>query len=137
MKRALIILLAGSALAACHREESPPLHTVATAAEDAPAQSAPRTPTQPVQPADAQRAPAAKVPPAEALNDTFIEGKIRASVMTDPSMKGADVSVNSDHGVVSLAGTVKSQEQSAIASAHAQQEDGVMRVENTLVVQAD
>jgi osmotically-inducible protein OsmY len=47
-------------------------------------------------------------------------------------MSGADVSVNTDHGVVTLTGNVKSQEQTAIASAHAQRQDGVMRVDNHL-----
>jgi len=54
--------------------------------------------------------------------------------MTDPAMGGADVSVNTDRGVVSLTGVVASQEQAAVASAHAQREDGVMRVDNHLAV---
>jgi len=48
------------------------------------------------------------------------------------TMTGSDVSVNTDHGVVMLTGSVKSQEQSAIASAHAQRQDGVMRVDTHL-----
>jgi osmotically-inducible protein OsmY len=47
-------------------------------------------------------------------------------------MAGADVSVNTDGGVVSLTGTVKSQEQAAFASAHAQRYDGIMRVDSHL-----
>jgi osmotically-inducible protein OsmY len=47
-------------------------------------------------------------------------------------MAGSDVSVNTDRGVVSLTGVVKSQEQAAIASGHAQRQDGVMRVDNML-----
>lgn len=68
----------------------------------------------------------------EAMSDTVISGRIKAAILTDPGMGGADVSVNTDHGVVTLTGTVKSQEQTAIASAHAQREDGVMRVDNHL-----
>jgi hyperosmotically inducible periplasmic protein len=52
--------------------------------------------------------------------------------LADSAMAGADVSVNTDAGVVTLTGTVKSQEQAAIASAHAQHYDGVMRVDNHL-----
>jgi hyperosmotically inducible protein len=70
----------------------------------------------------------------DALSDAVITGKIKAAILTDPGMAGADVSVNTDRGVVSLAGTVRSQEQTAIASAHAQREDGVMRVDNHLAM---
>jgi osmotically-inducible protein OsmY len=69
---------------------------------------------------------------ADALSDTVISGRIKAAILTDPGMGGSDVSVNTDHGVVTLTGTVKSQEQTAIASAHAQRQDGVMRVDTHL-----
>ena len=69
---------------------------------------------------------------ADALSDTVLSGRIKAAILTDPGMTGADVSVNTDHGVVTLTGTVKSQEQTAIASAHAQRQDGVMRVDSHL-----
>jgi osmotically-inducible protein OsmY len=70
----------------------------------------------------------------EPLNDVALAGRIRASLLADPALAGADISVNADRGVVVLTGTVKSQEQVAIASAHAQREDGVMRVDNHLGV---
>ena len=70
--------------------------------------------------------------PTEALSDTVITAKVKAEILNDPGMAGADVSVNTDKGVVFLAGTVKSQEQAALASAHAQRQDGVMRVDNHL-----
>jgi hyperosmotically inducible protein len=69
---------------------------------------------------------------ADALSDPMISGRIRAELLTDPGMTGSDVSVNTDHGVVTLTGSVKSQEQTAIASAHAQRQDGVMRVDTHL-----
>jgi BON domain-containing protein len=74
------------------------------------------------------------IPAAETLTDTVITGKVKASLVTDPGMTGADVSVNTDRGVVHLTGTVKSQEQAAIASAHAQRQDGVMRIDSHLSV---
>jgi len=77
------------------------------------------------------------MPASGTLADTFITGQVKAALLTDPSLAGADVSVNTNRGVVSLTGRVKSREQAAIASAHAQGEDGVMRVENTLLVLAD
>jgi len=68
----------------------------------------------------------------DAISDTVISARIKAELLTDPGMTGSDVSVNTDHGVVMLTGSVKSQEQSAIASAHAQRQDGVMRVDTHL-----
>lgn len=61
-------------------------------------------------------------------------GRIDSAIRADPGMVGADISVNAEHGVVSLTGHVKSPEQVAIASAHAQGEDGVMRVDNELAL---
>ena len=92
----------------------------------------PRDATQAPAPAPAARG----APPAEALADTVITGKIKAAILTDPAMQGSDVSVNTDHGVVMLAGLVKNPEQTAIASAYAQRQDGVMRVDNHLTVAA-
>ncbi|HEX5128417.1 MAG TPA: BON domain-containing protein [Usitatibacter sp.] len=72
------------------------------------------------------------MPAPEALTDEAITSRIGAELRADPAMKGADVSVNTDNGVVVLSGTVKSQEQTGVASAHAQRQDGVLRVENHL-----
>ena len=72
------------------------------------------------------------LPSREAVSDTMITARIKAALLSDPGMSGADVSVNTEHGVVILAGSVKSYEQTGIASAHAQRQDGVMRVDNQL-----
>ena len=81
-------------------------------------------------------APAAtpSLPAREAIGDTLITAKVKAAILADPGMAGADVSVNTEHGVVILAGNVKSFEQTGIASAHAQRQDGVMRVDNQLTM---
>ena len=78
----------------------------------------------------------ASVPPSprDAINDSIISSRVKAGILADPAMAGADVSVNTDHGVVSLTGIIRSQEQAAIASAHAQRPDGVLRVDNQLAV---
>jgi osmotically-inducible protein OsmY len=73
-------------------------------------------------------------PSRDAISDTVIAAKIGAELMADEGMRGADVSVNAEHGVVVLAGNVKSYEQAGIASAYAQREDGVMRVDNQLTL---
>ena len=83
-------------------------------------------------PQAAQQAPTSPMPAPEALTDAAISSKIGAALQADPAMQGADVSVNTDHGVVVLSGTVKSHEQTGVASAHAQRQDGVLRVENNL-----
>ena len=83
-------------------------------------------------PAPAPQPPSAPLPPPEALTDSAITGRIVAAVQGDPAMKGADVSINTDKGVVVLSGTVKSHEQTGIASSYAQRQDGVMRVDNHL-----
>ena len=74
----------------------------------------------------------AQMPAPEALTDAAITGRIGEALRADPAMRGADVSVNTDRGVVVLSGTVKSTEQTGVASAHAQSQDGVVRVENHL-----
>ena len=79
-------------------------------------------------------ASAAVLPGADAFSDAIVTARIRASLATDPAMAGSDVSVNADRGVVHLTGNVVSQEQSAIASSHAQRQDGVMRIESHLSV---
>lgn len=123
------LILASSLAVACERLESrsrvaaPPPARAQVAAQAA-VEEAPAPP--------AARAPL--LPGADTLSDAVITAKIRASIATDPAMTGADVSVNADRGVVHLTGTVISQEQSAIASAHAQREDGVMRIESHVSV---
>ncbi len=100
--------------------------------EQPPAPASPRA----AAPAGAQGAGApptlATAAPRDTLSDTMITGKIKAALLSDPGMTGADVSVSTDKGVVALEGTVKSPEQMAIASAHAQRQDGVMRVDSRL-----
>lgn len=82
----------------------------------------------------AARASTQLLPTADALDDGVITTRIRAEMLLDPALSGADISVNTSRGVVSLTGVVASREQAAIASAHAQAEDGVMRVDDHLTV---
>ena len=72
------------------------------------------------------------MPTAEALTDAAITQRITAALQSDPGMKGADDSINTDKGVVVLSGSVLSHEQTGLASAHAQRQDGVLRVDNQL-----
>lgn len=125
MDRSLAALAAFIALAACGRADRTADLTIAPPPHEPPAAaSAPPAP-----PAPPPRGPQVT---SDSLSDAVITGKVKAEILNDPGMAGADVSVNTDKGVVVLAGTVKSQEQTAIASAHAQRQDGVMRVDNHL-----
>jgi hyperosmotically inducible protein len=85
----------------------------------------------PVRPTEST-APTPALPSPDALTDSAITGRIQSALKADPAMSGADVSINTDKGVVVLSGTVKSHEQTGIASAHAQRQDGVVRVDNHL-----
>lgn len=132
---AFVLGLAGAAIAAagCAR---PYEHVNPTGAENISSKVAPSAAERP---RDAQAAAAAQPlrvsPPAPgALDDALVTAKIRAALLADPAMSGSDVSVNVEHGVVVFAGTVKSYEQAAIASAYAQRQDGVMRVDNQLAL---
>ena len=71
----------------------------------------------------------------DALSDSVITARVKAGILSDPGLSGTDISVNTDRGVVTLTGRIKAREQAAIASAHAQEEDGVMRVDNELSVE--
>jgi hypothetical protein len=126
----LFAALACAALAGCVREDSGELRSMAPRGDSA--QPVSRAP-------DAAAAPSTRtgsrlLPPPDALTDVVITGKIRASILADPALRGADISVNTTEGVVNLTGLVASREQAALASAHAQRQDGVMRVEDHLAV---
>jgi hyperosmotically inducible protein len=127
MKAPLAFLGACALLAACTRNPAADLAPVPSRSDTATVSAGTARP--PVEPAPQ---PSRLLPPPEALTDPVITGKIKASILADPAMVGSDVSVGTSHGVVALTGVVASQEQMAIASAHAQGQDGVMRVDNHL-----
>jgi len=83
-------------------------------------------------PGPAPQAPKPALPPPEALTDPAITASIRSAITHDPAMAGSDISVNTTHGIVELTGKVVSQEQIALASAYAQRQDGVVRVDDHL-----
>jgi osmotically-inducible protein OsmY len=114
---------------ACERADSP-LSTRRGSEEPA------RQPAVAAAPAPAAQRPLAPMPPPDTLTDTMITGRIKTALLSDPGMKGADVSVQTNKGVVTLVGTVKSHEQTGIASAHAQRQDGVVRVDSDLSLNA-
>jgi osmotically-inducible protein OsmY len=68
------------------------------------------------------------------VTDTVTSGKIMAALAGDPGLKDTDINVKSEGGVVTLGGTVKSQDQVQIATNLAQHQDGVSRVESQISV---
>ena len=129
-------IVAGSVLVAC---DQPVSQADDSAASDraAPSANAPMNVPAPKPDPAPQAHKATPLPPPEALADTAITSRIEAEILGDPAMRGADVSVNTDRGVVVLAGLVKTPEQTAIASSHADRQDGVMRVDNQLAIASE
>jgi hypothetical protein len=81
---------------------------------------------------DATSAAAINAIPRAPLTDAVITNQVKSAIVNDPHLAGADISVNTDRGVVVLSGLVATPEQIAIASSYAQRQDGVMRVDNHL-----
>jgi hyperosmotically inducible protein len=76
--------------------------------------------------------PAAKA--GMAIDDSVITTKIKSSILSDSSIKGSDISVDTKNGEVTLTGSVKNQTQMDRAQKLAQNTDGVKGVNNKLAV---
>ena len=125
------LIAAVCVLAACGRPDPQASAAAGAALESAASKPAARpVPAREAAPAAPERV---VMPAPEALTDSAITGRIDKALRADPAMAGADVSINTDRGVVVLSGTVKSHEQTGVASAHAQRQDGVLRVDNHLM----
>ncbi|QKE40641.1 MAG: BON domain-containing protein [Ferrovum myxofaciens] len=68
------------------------------------------------------------------LDDATITTKVKASFAEDKGIKGRDISVRTDHGVVDLTGTVSSAKESAWATTLATHVESVKAVHNNLKV---
>lgn len=68
------------------------------------------------------------------VTDTMATGNIKAAIAADSGMKDTDLSVTTNGGVVTLSGTVKSQDQVTIASNLAQRQEDVTKVETNVTV---
>lgn len=85
-------------------------------------------------PATATMAPGPAGDATGAVSETVTTGKIKAAIASDAGLKDSDISVTTENGVVTLSGTAKSQDQVSMATALAQRQDGVVRVENNIAV---
>jgi hyperosmotically inducible protein len=71
----------------------------------------------------------------EYLDDASITVKVKASFADDKWIKGRDISVRTDRGVVDLTGTVNGKNESDRATALATKIKGVQAVHNNLKVE--
>jgi hypothetical protein len=129
-------------IAAAESATEPAPANDASAQKPAAAKAAPAA-EQPAPPANAlptnaplrTQLPAVSLPGSEG-GDAAATRAILDAIRADPGMAGADVSVNTENGVVSLTGVVRNREQAAIASAYANRQMGVLRVDNALTIPA-
>jgi hyperosmotically inducible protein len=70
----------------------------------------------------------------EYLDDASITTKVKADFAQDKWVKGRDISVRTDHGVVDLTGNVNSNDESKRATDLATKVKGVRAVHNNLTV---
>lgn len=135
---ATAFLLTVPALLFIAAAESAPDTPAAPAAQDEAHAAAPRQPA----PAQVPATPPLRTLqhpdalPGEASADASATAAIQSAIRSDPSLAGADISVNTERGVVSLTGRVANREQSATASAYANRQLGVLRVDNDLSIPA-
>lgn len=70
----------------------------------------------------------------EYLDDAAITTKVKAAFAKDKWVKGRDISVRTDHGVVDLTGTVNSKDESNRATELATKVKSVNAVHNNLTI---
>ena len=73
---------------------------------------------------------------AEAFDDTAITAKAKAAILAEPGLKVLQINVDTTKGVVTLSGSVDSQQKSDRAKEIAGAVAGVREVENRLIVKS-
>jgi hypothetical protein len=126
--------------AACDRPATQATASNGSAAPSASTTPSPSTSTatpdaaSPNAPATAGMQPGPGGDASGAVSETITTGKIKAAIASDAGLKDSDISVTTQNGVVTLSGTAKSQDQVSMATALAQRQEGVVRVENHISV---
>ena len=72
----------------------------------------------------------------EYIDDTVITTKVKAAVLNEPTLKSAEINVETFKGVVQLSGFVNSQEDIAKAASVAKGVKGVISVKNDMRLKA-
>ena len=133
-------MLAALSVAACDRPgtKSTTSTTVTSTAPATPAPAATSDTSSPNAPAASTATPsstaATGATSANAVSDTMVTGKVKAAIASDNGLKDNDISVKTENGVVTLSGSVKSPDQVTLATALAQRQEGVSRVESQVTV---
>ena len=70
---------------------------------------------------------------ANAVTDTVTTGKVKAAIASENGLKDSDLNVSTEGGVVKISGTVKSNDQIALATSVAQRQEGVQSVDASAV----
>ncbi len=70
----------------------------------------------------------------ETIDDATITTRVKTSLLNDPTVGGLRIDVDTNQGLVTLSGNVKSQAEADQAIALARRIDGVKDVKSTLVV---
>ena len=68
------------------------------------------------------------------ISDSAITADVKAKLLANPGTKGFDIHVETNHGVVTLHGTVRSTAEKELAERLAKGADGVKAVDNDLTV---
>ncbi len=71
----------------------------------------------------------------QAIDDATITAAVKSKYLLDDTLKGLQISVDTDQGVVSLTGTVQNDAAKELATQIAQGTEGVVRVDNQLTTQ--
>lgn len=131
MTKTILAALAALALAGCGNEAPPAPKPVAKAAPAPVAQKAEPAPQ--AAPAAAPAAPRAAEAPANANPNALLAEHVKKA-LEGASLQAAGIDVSAADGVVSLFGTVPSNEEKKRASTIAAKVDGVKSVQNKLAV---
>ena len=70
----------------------------------------------------------------EYVDDTVITGKVKTAIFNEPTLKSAEINVETFKGVVQLSGFVRSQDNINTAMATARTVNGVSSVKNDMIV---
>ncbi|HWR77783.1 MAG TPA: BON domain-containing protein [Thiobacillus sp.] len=71
----------------------------------------------------------------QAIDDAAITASIKGKYLVDDTLKGLDISVDTEQGVVKLTGSVQSDAAKELATQIAKSAEGVVSVDNQLTVQ--
>ena len=71
----------------------------------------------------------------QAIDDATITASVKGKYLVDETLKGLQISVDTNQGVVMLTGSIQNEAAKELATQIAQGVEGVVRVENQLTVQ--